>query len=393
MGQLFWKIFIAFFLALVATGMTVGNLAHWQTSNTYNTSYARLRANMEHAQTQPGKALPADTTSLAPVESFPISLTREVELEFGLLFLSFPPIIMVFCLIWSALFAGVLAWSIAHPIKLLLKHLQQAGQGDLQSQVSPEIGARHDEFAGLGQAFDAMVAHLNMMIKSQASLLHHVSHELRSPLARIQMAVGLLQQSPEHTQSALQRLELESQRMEHMIAELLELFRLQSGVHKLELTRIDLHGLLSEIIADVHYESPSVQIKLVLTTLVNNFYANHELLYRALDNVIRNAVKYAAAYGEIVVRVQTQYATDELLLEVSDQGPGVAADELEGIFKPFVRGRKTTQIEGHGIGLAMTQFIVDAHKGHVTAENLSPHGFKVSLFLPFSKPEETTRSG
>jgi two-component system, OmpR family, sensor kinase len=290
----------------------------------------------------------------------------------------------VFCVITSAIFAGVLAWSISHPIKLLLEHLRTAADGNLLVRVSPKITVSHDEFAELGAAFDLMALRLNSMIKSQSNMLHHVSHELRSPLARIQMAVGLVMQNPKKVQSSLQRVELEAVRMEKMIAELLEIFRLESGMQKLQKTDVDLKGLLAGIVGDVQFEKQDARIHLDMPDSVILIHGQLELLQRAIENVVRNAVKYGPLLGEVSIELQRSERTGEVIIEVQDQGSGVEQQELEQIFKPFIRGRSASQIDGHGIGLAMTKHIVEAHGGYVKAANLTPVGFMVRIHLPYA---------
>jgi two-component system, OmpR family, sensor kinase len=106
------------------------------------------------------------------------------------------------------------------------------------------------------------------------------------------------------------------------------------------------------------------------------------LLWWAVDNVIRNAVKCGPENGVVAIELQHSARTGEVILEVQDQGMGVEPQELEQIFRPFVRGRRASQVDGHGIGLAMTKHIVEAHGGFVKATNLNPHGFMIRIHLP-----------
>lgn len=384
MGRLFWKLFLALFLALISTVITVGNIVQWE-----------LRQAPPVVTTMPARAAPASHGEVILHRASPKALTDnrsnlpatqadgvQQDLNYGRLLLSFPLSALMFCIVASLVFAGVLAWSISHPIKLLLEHLKRAADGDLQTRVSPRIGASHDEFSELGEAFDLMAVRLNNMIKSQSNMLHHVSHELRSPLARIQMAVGLVMQNPKKMQTSLQRVELEAVRMEKMIAELLEIFRLESGMQKLRKVDVEMPALLSGIVNDVQFEKQDANIRLQLPESRVVVPGQLELLHRAIENVIRNAVKYGPPQGVVTVELQHSQRTGEVIIEVQDQGRGVSQQEIKQIFKPFVRGRDTTQIEGHGIGLAMTKNIVEAHGGFVKAANLSPCGFMVRIHLP-----------
>lgn len=180
----------------------------------------------------------------------------------------------------------------------------------------------------------------------------------------------------------MQRVELEAIRMEKMIAELLEIFRLESGMQKLRRTDVDMVTLLKTIISDVQFERQDARIQLLLPKAGVILTGHLELLQRAIENVIRNAVKYGPPEGVVTVELQLSTRTGEVVVEVQDQGRGVAQQELLQIFKPFVRGRETTQIEGHGIGLAITKHIVEAHGGYVKAANLNPAGFMLRIHLP-----------
>lgn len=377
MGRLYWKIFAALFLALISTVITVGNIVQWEIrQNSPGFNYSTIQGTAKPLAESPRAT---DVTVKQPTASV---VKRGNELNYIHLLLTFPLTALVFCIVSSLVFASVLAWSISHPIKLLLEHLKRAADGDLQTRVSPKIGSGHDEFSDLGEAFDLMATRLNNMIKSQSNMLHHVSHELRSPLARIQMAVGLVMQNPKKLQDCMQRVELEAIRMEKMIAELLEIFRLESGMQKLRRTEVDMVTLLKTIISDVQFERQDARIQLLLPKAGVVVSGHLELLQRAIENVIRNAVKYGPPEGVVTVELQLSTRTGEVVVEVQDQGRGVAQQELLQIFKPFVRGRETTQIEGHGIGLAITKHIVEAHGGFVKAANLNPAGFMLRIHLP-----------
>jgi two-component system, OmpR family, sensor kinase len=372
MGRLFWKLFLAFFLALVSTDLIVGNIIEWQ-------AHQQTPVHHEASQTcAPQSKCEAKPNALKPESQPPKTVLQPAERRL----FNLPLYVFIFSLVSSTIFAGVLAWSISHPIKLLLEHLKSAAEGDLLVRVSPKITASHDEFSELGEAFDLMALRLNNMIKSQSKMLHHVSHELRSPLARIQMSVGLVMQNPKKMQSSLQRVELEAVRMERMISELLEIFRFESGMQKLQKTEVDLKGLLTGIVGDVLFEKHEAKLHLDMPEDDVVVDGQLELLQRAIDNVIRNAVKYGPENGVVAIELQHSARTGEVILEVQDQGMGVEPQELEQIFRPFVRGRRASQVDGHGIGLAMTKHIVEAHGGFVKATNLNPHGFMIRIHLP-----------
>ena len=373
MGRLFWKLFAALFLALVSTDIIVGNIAQWELNRELVAYHESLHTAAEKLKTQPSEVL-----------------AKTLAHEHAPMVFNLPLPVFILGILANLFFASVLAWAIAHPIKLLLIHLKSAAEGDLLVRVSPKITATHDEFSGLGEAFDLMAIRLNNMIKSQSKMMHHVSHELRSPLARIQMAVGLAMQNPQKIQSSLQRVELEAVRMERMISELLEIFRFESDIHKLQKADVDLKALLTGIVGDVMFEKHDAKIRLLMPDEPVILAGQLELLQRAIDNVIRNALKYGPVDGEVTIELQHSARTGEIILEIQDQGRGVEPQELEQIFKPFVRGRRASQVEGHGIGLAMTKHIVEVHGGFVKATNLSPDGFMIRIHLPLQQETSQT---
>lgn len=385
MGRLFWKLFFAIFLALISTVLTVGHVALWE-----------VNQKALH-QLEPSKRC-ASTKDCAPptVKIFHKTQPESVRnVASPRKLFEFPLSALGVLIFISASFSAILAWSISHPIKLLLQHLKNAADGDFVTKVSPKIPSSHDEFSALGTAIDAMTQRVDGMMKSQSKMLHHVSHELRSPLARIQMAVGLVIQDPQKMQNSLQRVELEAVRMERMISELLEIFRFESGMHKLDKSDVDLKVLLTGIVGDVLFEKHEANIRLEMPDDMVLIEGQLELLQRAIDNVVRNAVKYGPEEGVVSIELQHSARTGEVTLEVQDQGQGVEPHELEHIFRPFVRGRRASQVEGHGIGLAMTKHIVEAHGGFVRATNLNPQGFLIRIHLPaphLHEVQETKKS-
>jgi two-component system, OmpR family, sensor kinase len=382
MGRLFWKLFAALFLALISTVITVGNIVQWELN----------QKALHHSELSQPCTAPATCPPPVVENHHETRVGAWRVLNYAQLSLHFPLSALLFCIFSSAIFAGILAWSISHPVKLLLDHLKNAAKGDFLIGVSPKITASHDEFSELSEALDLMTLRIDNMIKSQSKMLHHVSHELRSPLARIQMAVGLVMQNPKKMQSSLQRVELEAVRMERMISELLEIFRFESGMQKLQKTEVDLKGLLTGIVGDVLFEKHEAKLRLDMPGDSVVVEGQLELLQRAIDNVIRNAVKYGPEEGVVAIELQHSARTGEVILEVQDQGEGVEPQELEQIFRPFVRGRRASQVDGHGIGLAMTKHIVEAHGGFVKAANLNPHGFMIRIHLPAPQKQPAQES-
>lgn len=288
----------------------------------------------------------------------------------------------------SLVFAALLAWYFAKPIKILRGALQHAGGGDFRVKAGPAMGSRRDELADLGHDFDKMADQLTALMSGQRNLLHDVSHELRSPLARMQAAIGLARQQPERAPMALERIERESMRMDRLIEQLLTLSRLEAGVPMAQAELIAMDELLAEIIEDARFEAQQKSIRVLQSgdchTLVQ---ASPELLYRALENVIRNAIKYSQQGSDVRIDAQIEAGmaagTRQLRLSICDTGPGVAPANIEHIFKPFFRGDHAAKTaDGHGLGLAIAQRVVHAVGGTIGATNRSCGGLCVTILLP-----------
>lgn len=296
---------------------------------------------------------------------------------------SIPIRALIIALIASGLFASILAWYFSKPISRLRNAFKRAAEGDLQFSVASQMNARKDELSDLGEHFDEMMKRLSALMQGQSRLLHHVSHELRSPLARMQMALGLATQTPEKSASALSRIALEAVRMDKLIGELLELSRFESGMVALDKEQFSFNALLDSIIEDANFEAANKNIQIVFETNASiTIEGQLDLMHRAIENVVRNAVKYGPNNSIIHINVAVNHA--QLVLTISDQGAGVLPSELEDIFKPFVRGNSGSQVVGHGVGLAITKQVIEAHGGHVMARNHKPNGLIVTITLPNS---------
>lgn len=285
----------------------------------------------------------------------------------------------------SAMFAAILAWYFSKPINTLRLAFERAANGDLNTSVANKMGARKDELSDLGRHFDHMASRLGALLQGQTRLLHHVSHELRSPLARMHMALGLAMQTPEKAENSLARIELEATRMDKMIGELLELSRFESGMVELKKEPFILNELLDMIVEDAAFEASHKRIRIALNAQqAVQILGQQDLMHRAIENVVRNAVKYAPNDSVVNVECIIKSANKPLELTITDQGSGVLDIELEDIFKPFVRGHSGSQVVGHGVGLAITKQVIEAHGGQVWAANLKPNGFAVTILLPIS---------
>jgi len=284
----------------------------------------------------------------------------------------------------SLIFAWLLARYFSKPIRSLRRAFAAIANGNLNTRLGSEMGLRSDELADLGRDFDTMAERLKNLVEGHRRMLHDVSHELRSPLARLQVAIGLARQQPEKIESSLIRIERESARMEKLVGELLTLSRLDASGHLLARDEIYLGELLDNVIGDAKFEAEANDRTL---EFVGNgsvcLQGDLELLHRAIENVVRNAVKYTAPGSAVTVDAQLDLGRDEIHLSVLDRGPGVPDDELQVIFEPFFRGASTVRnLDGHGLGLAIAIRVVNNHCGRLVATNREGGGLCVEISLP-----------
>lgn len=304
--------------------------------------------------------------------------------------LFFPTMPIAVALVASMVFALLLAWYFSYPIRHLKNAFAQAASGKLDMELEPVMSSRSDELADLGRDFDAMTAKLRTLMESQRRLLHDVSHELRSPIARLQMAIGLARvQDKDKLDLTLERIERESVRMDKLVGELLTLSRLEANVPGSMEEPIAIQAMLGDMINDASFEAGAngrhieghidcrVQIK-----------GNPELLYRAIENVLRNAIKHTAPETTVQIHTQLDEINKLLHLSILDRGPGVPEDELNSIFELFFRSSRTkSNSSGHGLGLSIARRIIDAHSGFIRAANRRDGGLRVDITLPFMADE------
>ena len=303
-----------------------------------------------------------------------------------------PIVPLVATLLVSLVFAALLAWYFAKPICSLRSAFEAMVSGDLAVRLGSAMGKRRDELSDLGRNFDRMATHLNALIDGQRRLLHDVSHELRSPLARLQAAIGLVRQQPEKLESSLERIERECVRMDKLVGELLTLSRLEAGVLGTMDEEVDMVELVSDVVADARFEAETsgrtVEFSGCGKMIVKG---NAEFLHRALENVVRNALRHTPDGGKVAVGVSLDANGKDLRLAVLDQGQGVPENELRAIFEPFFRGNGTKSIGGHGLGLAIARRVVEAHGGTIRASNRVAGGWLcVEIVLPAKRSEVIT---
>ena len=284
----------------------------------------------------------------------------------------------------SLVFAALLAWYVARPIRNLRSAFEAAADGRLEQRLAPTMGRRRDELADLGRDFDRMASRLKSLMDSQRRLLHDVSHELRSPLARLQAAIGLVRQQPERIDDFIARLERESERMDTLVSELLTLSRLEAGMAGKLDESVDLAELLGDVVDDARFEAATRDCQVEFSGNQRaSVRGNAELLHRAIENIVRNALKHTLPGSR--VEIDLALASDQVIVRVADAGPGVAEAELQSIFVPFFRGSSaeaSNSPDGHGLGLAISRRVVEAHQGTISAANRPAGGLCVTVCLP-----------
>lgn len=283
----------------------------------------------------------------------------------------------------TALVCYVLARSLTSPIGQLRSATRRFAAGDLSTRIGSKI-AGSNELAGLARDFDEMAEKIEVLVGSQQRLLRDISHELRSPLARLGIALELARQHErgEPRRKALDRIELESERMNDMIGQLLSLTRLESHRSVVPMEPFDLADLLARLVKDADFEAASRNCHVLFNGPEQcQLTGSEELLAQAFENMIRNAVKYTADGSEVQVTLRVHQ--HELIVQVADRGPGVPEDSLAKIFDPFYRvaDDRDRKSGGTGIGLAIAQRAVHLHHGSIAASNRPDGGLLIEVRL------------
>jgi two-component system sensor histidine kinase CpxA len=289
---------------------------------------------------------------------------------------------LIIALVVSAVVCFLLARYLTAPVDRLRDATQRIAAGDLNVRVLPSLKGRKDDLGLLAADFDAMAERVRSLLESKHQLLRDVSHELRSPLARLQLALSLAQRGDAGTAENLARIGREADRLEQLIARALLLARLERPALGAESERVDIAALLGEIVADVAIEADVRRAQVALSTSGTlEVMGDREALRSAFENVLRNAVRYSPAGSQLAVRAERCAASIEVVIE--DQGPGVPEKDLQLIFEPFYRvdASRDRAEGGEGLGLAIAARAVALHHGSIDARNLT-NGFAVRVVLP-----------
>jgi len=358
------------------------------------------------APAAPGGGVPAGTSAgaIAPVGGalvlvaagggtyhVVIGPVRDSPRLFGELELPGVPLtVLAIALGVSAAVCFFLARYLASPVDRLRLATRRMAGGDLDVRVLPALKGRQDDLGLLAADLDTMAERLRLQLEAKQHLLRDVSHELRSPLARLQLALSLARREDGAVERHLARIEREAERLEALIARTLKLVRLERPVHTLEQASVDVGELLRTVAADVAIEADAqgclVQVQAQGPLLVSG---DAELLRSAFENVIRNAVRYSPADALVGITAHRLagegHEGDLAEVVIRDQGPGVPEQELGLIFEPFYRvdaARGHGGAGGEGLGLAIAARAVALHGGGIEARNLEGGGLSMTITLP-----------
>jgi len=306
---------------------------------------------------------------------------------------SIPYIHLMLSIAFSMLVCFWLSWYLTRPIQVLRQASHDLAKGKLNYKVADKIGRRRDEIADLSIDFDHMAERLQTLLNSQKQLLNDTSHELRSPLARLQVAVSLAtQKAGEISDLELLRIVTEINRLDELIGQILTVSRLEAQAHYTLDDYIDIADLLRSIINDAQFEAKSENKKVHLQCCFQGIIkSNAGLLHRAFDNIIRNALHYTHENTQVEVILVLRSEAQSILIKVCDQGNGVPEEQLNRLFEPFFRADDSRERSqgGYGLGLAIAKRAIRLHGGHVKAYNQEPQGLCVEVQLPLNSNTET----
>ncbi len=294
-------------------------------------------------------------------------------------------------LLVSAVVCYLLARYITQPIHQLRSATAKLASGDLSARSGIQHEGSKDEIAQLARGFDFMATRLQQSTSAQQRLIKDVSHELRSPLARLQVALELARQrSNDSNLPELERIEKEADTLNHLIAQILVLPQLETESSELN-DVIDLVALIEAIIQDAQFEAQRENKQILFNNTLQEALVNTrgDLLHSAIENVIRNAIRYTETGTQVQVSLLEDKSAQSYVVSIKDQGPGVIENELERIFDAFYRvsDSRDRHSGGHGLGLAIAERAVRRHNGEISAHNCAP-GLEVRISLPIRFPQD-----
>lgn len=298
-----------------------------------------------------------------------------------------PVLLSTIALVISAALCAMFTWTLVKPIRSLQKSAKKVAQGDL-SQQEDIASVRGDELGDLGKGFNQMTKRLSDLIDGQKRLVADISHELRSPLARLQLAIGIAHNNqdtiPDNIIKQLQRIEKEATQIDHMIEQVLKLSRLEANVPVDDLQQVDLASVLEPVCNDCRFEAQNLGKDLDVQDIPQlRLSCYPQLLASAVRNLLNNGLKYSSTKVEMSFEQQTA----KLVIRVKDDGAGVDSADLTKMFEPFYRlsTSRTRETGGVGLGLAIVKQAILLHGGDIKAQNCVNNGFEVVVTIPINQ--------
>jgi len=296
-------------------------------------------------------------------------------------------------LLVSGLICSLLTRYFTAPILRLREMSQKLADGDLSVRAGSGLAQRRDEIGDLVRDFNAMASRIEELVSRQRQLTSDISHELRSPLARLNVALDLGRER-KGNDPAFEQMEEDIRLLDEMIGRLLTIAKLDTSAPQVPMMDLDLADVLSQVAHHAEFESKEPNGAIRLTSAEGCIvWGNAELLHSAIENVIRNAIRYTESGTVVEVRLErdTSSSGANICLVVRDYGPGVPESELKNIFQPFYRltDARDRQSGGTGLGLAIADRVVRIHGGTIRAENAAPRGLSIEIFLPQSSSRES----
>lgn len=425
-ARLFWKILLAFWLTFFAITQGVWLLfqlrrddrpperfmveemapallsaAEGEVERSGEAGFEDLVRSLPRGQRERLALVEANQQARSPASEFSRSLSREAtgpdRQRFRLHYwyrdgprrsdiFNMPMELLALGVLGGLFFAAVLARYLTRPINRLRKGFDRLAQGRLSERLAPVIGNRSDEIADLARDFDSMAQRLEELVGARDRLLHDVSHELRSPLARLQLAIGLARQSPERTEASLARIDREAARLDALVGELLSLARSEHRAAESD-EYFDIAGVLRSVVEDARFEADSHGVAIAMKGEAPSaddappMRGDAETIRRAFDNVIRNAIRFSEAGKQVTVDYRLEGGAH--CISVADRGPGIEDMSIDAMFEPFSRGNEESS--GFGLGLAIAKRAMAIYGGTITASNREGGGLIVRLHVPVAE--------
>lgn len=300
-----------------------------------------------------------------------------------------PILQIVTALLIVALLTAFVTWHITGPLRKLKQATHSFARGNLDTRLSNVAHQKNDEIGEVGLAFNHMAERISLLVSNQQRLFRDISHELRTPLARQQIALELLARKiPDAEHQSLHRIEREIERMNALIDQVLTLLRLEQSDQNPIAETYDLSDLLCKITQDAEFETQSTHQIHLRQPQQNLLTGQQELVSRAVENILRNAIRYTPADGRVFIKVEAR--AQAVVIRIEDEGEGVPEASLKHLFEPFYRVEacRNQQSGGYGVGMAIAEQAIRAQSGTIEASNRTAGGLRVDITLPKKLPTQ-----